>query len=123
MTALQSEAPPAHATVLHADAVAALPSVPLGPVEGAHQKVLWSTGSSVAGVLTVEAGRRLGPHAHSSNDHHIWVLGGRAVILGKEVAAGSYAHIPCGIEHDIDATDTEGCTVFYLYAPAAAMPA
>jgi hypothetical protein len=25
-------------------------------------------------------------------------------------------HIPSGIEHDIDATNTGGCTLFYLYA-------
>jgi hypothetical protein len=49
------------------------------------------------------------------NHHHIWVLEGRATILGTEIGPGAYVHIPSGIEHDIDARATDGCTVFYLY--------
>ena len=69
----------------------------------------------MAGVLTVEAGHRLGPHAHRVNHHHLWVLNGRATILGTELGPGSYVHVPSGVEHDIDASSTGGCTVFYLY--------
>jgi quercetin dioxygenase-like cupin family protein len=69
----------------------------------------------MAGVLTVLAGHRLGRHTHRVNHHHLWVLDGRAVVLDRELGAGSYVHIPSGVEHDIDASDTEGCTVFYLY--------
>jgi hypothetical protein len=43
------------------------------------------------------------------------VLDGKATILGTELGAGSYVHIPYGVLHDIDATATGGCTVFYLY--------
>jgi hypothetical protein len=43
------------------------------------------------------------------------VLEGSADILGVEVGPGSYAHIPNGVDHDIDASATDGCTVFYLY--------
>lgn len=101
--------------VLAADAVAALPSMPFGSIAGITHKVLWQDGTSMAGVMTVEGGRRLGAHAHRANHHHMWVLEGRASILGQEIGAGSYVHIPSGVEHDIDATDTAGCTVFYLY--------
>jgi hypothetical protein len=45
------------------------------------------------------------------------VLDGRATILGHDVGPGSFVHVPSGIEHDIDARQTDGCSVFYVYAP------
>lgn len=103
-------------TILTPEAVAVLPLEPLGPISGAMHRVLWRDGDSMAGVLTIEAGHRLGTHTHRTNHHHIWVLHGAARILGTELHAGSYVHVPSGVEHDIDASDTGGCTVFYLYA-------
>jgi quercetin dioxygenase-like cupin family protein len=35
------------------------------------------------------------------------------------VTAGAYVHIPAGVDHDIDATETDGCTLYYLYLRAA----
>jgi hypothetical protein len=102
-------------TTLSSDAIAELPSVPLGSSDGVTHRTLWSSGSSSAGVLQVSAGHRLGVHAHRVNHHHIWILAGHAEILGETLGPGSYAHIPSGCDHDIDATDTHGCTVFYLY--------
>ena len=102
-------------TVLTADAISRLPDVPLGTLDGVEHKVLWRNETSMAGLLTVPAGHRLGTHAHRGNHHHIWVLDGRAVILGEELDAGSYVHVPSGVDHDLDATATNGCTVFYLY--------
>lgn len=101
--------------VLDHDAIAALPVEPLGTEGGVTHRVLWRDATSMAGVLTVEAGHRLGTHAHRVNHHHMWVLDGRAEVLGQDVGAGSYVHIPSGVDHDIDATRTDGCTVFYLY--------
>jgi mannose-6-phosphate isomerase-like protein (cupin superfamily) len=103
-------------TVLTAAAVADLPLEPLGRLEGVRHRVLWQNGSSMAGVLTVAGGHRLGSHAHRTNHHHFWVLEGRAMVLGTELGPGGYAHIPSGVDHDIDATQSDGCTVFYLYA-------
>jgi mannose-6-phosphate isomerase-like protein (cupin superfamily) len=103
------------AVVLTAAEIAALPEVPLGNLEGVSHRVLWRNDTSMAGVLTVRGGHRLGAHRHHANHHHLWMLEGRATILGVEIAAGGYVHVPVGIEHDIDATRTEGCTVFYLY--------
>jgi quercetin dioxygenase-like cupin family protein len=103
--------------VLTATAVAALVPVPLATIEGVSHRVLWENDTSMAGVLTVDAGHRLGSHAHRLNHHHMWVLEGSAVILGVEVGPGSYVHIPGGVEHDIDATGSSGCAVFYLYLP------
>jgi uncharacterized RmlC-like cupin family protein len=102
--------------VLTSEAVDALPEIPVGDLNGVTHKVLWQTADSMAGVLTVDAGHRLGSHAHRTNHHHVWVLTGNAVVLGQSLDAGSYVHIPAGVDHDIDATATDGCTVFYLYA-------
>jgi len=102
-------------TVFTGPEVDRIPAVPLGPNPGVTHRVLWQDGTSMAGVLTVGAGCRLGTHTHRVNDHHIWVLEGHAFVLGREIGPGSYAYEPSGVEHDIDASGTEGCTVFYLY--------
>ena len=107
--------------VLTAEAIAALPVEPLGSLSGTTHRVLWRSDTSMAGVLTVAGGHRLGAHAHRANHHHMWVLDGNAEVLGTQLWPGAYVHIPAGVEHDIDATGSNGCTVFYLYlAPAAA---
>ena len=106
----------AEAVVLPAQAIAALPDVPLDrSVEGVTHRVLWRSDTSTAGVMTVAAAHRLGRHAHRLNHHHLWVLEGEAEILGVLVGAGAYVHVPAGVEHDLDARATDGCTVFYLY--------
>jgi mannose-6-phosphate isomerase-like protein (cupin superfamily) len=107
-------------TVLTAEAIARLAPMPLGTLTNVTHRVLWSHDCSMAGVLTVAGGHRLGAHAHRVNHHHMWVLDGHAVVLGAEVGPGSYVHVPAGVEHDIDATASDGCTVFYLYLPPTA---
>jgi mannose-6-phosphate isomerase-like protein (cupin superfamily) len=106
--------------ILDAEAIAALPVFPIGSVEGVERKILWRSETAEAGVLVVLAGHHLGAHTHRVNHHHLWVLDGRATILGHDVGPGSFVHVPSGIEHDIDARGTEGCAVFYVYAPTAA---
>ena len=101
--------------VFTAEAIRALPEQPLGTRSGVAHRILWSNEESMAGVLTVAAGHHLGSHAHHANHHHIWVLDGSATIMGEELGAGAYVHVPSGVHHDIDATTTGGCTVFYLY--------
>ncbi len=101
--------------VLSAEAIAALPITAFGPLPGVTHRELWRTDTSMAGILTVEPGHHLGRHTHRANHHHMWVLEGRAVILGTEVGPGTYVHIPSGVQHDIEAATTDGCTVFYLY--------
>jgi mannose-6-phosphate isomerase-like protein (cupin superfamily) len=102
-------------TVLTPQEVASLPLQPLGALAGVEHRALWRSDTSMAGVLAIEGGHRLGPHAHRRHDHHLWVLDGEAVVLGTTVGPGSYVHVPVGVEHDIDATGSQGCTVFYLY--------
>jgi mannose-6-phosphate isomerase-like protein (cupin superfamily) len=102
--------------VLTAEVIEALPEVPLAEsVPGVTHRVLWRDGTSMAGVMTVAAGHRLGLHAHRRNHHHIWVVEGEAEILGAKVGPGGYVHVPAGVDHDLDATATGGCTAFYLY--------
>jgi quercetin dioxygenase-like cupin family protein len=106
-------------TVFTPEAIDRLPAgsvtTSTGPAEGVTNRVLWSTDTSMAGVLTVQAGHRLGTHTHRLNHHHIWVVDGQVAILDEVLGAGSYVHIPGGVPHDLDATNTGGCTVFYLY--------
>lgn len=105
----------ARATLASAGRIATLPAEPLGDLPGVTHRVLWQDGTSMAGVLTIAAGHRLGTHTHRRHHHHMWLLDGRARILGEDLGPGSYTHIPSGVAHDIDATDTGGCRVFYLY--------
>jgi quercetin dioxygenase-like cupin family protein len=107
---------PTTPVVLSANAIDQLEPVPLGvPGGGVTHRVLWRNDTSMAGVLTVAAGHRLGAHAHRVNHHHMWVIDGHATVLDADVGPGSYVHVPSGVVHDIDATTTGGCTVFYLY--------
>jgi quercetin dioxygenase-like cupin family protein len=114
-----------HAVVRSAQEIDRTAPRAFGSITGVQHRVLWTDGESIAGVMTVEHGCRLGLHVHRANHHHLWMVSGRAAILGRTVGPGSYVHIPSGVEHDIDATSTEGCTVYYLYqAPASrALPA
>jgi quercetin dioxygenase-like cupin family protein len=105
----------ASGTVVTAEAMAALPLVPLGNLPGVLHRVLWQHDGSMAGVLVIDAGCRLGPHRHRTNEHHLWMLEGHAGIVGHDVGPGGYVHVAAGVDHDIDATATNGCTVYYLY--------
>lgn len=106
---------PSTPVVLSAEAISDLPLVPLGHLEGVRHRVLWSDETSMAGVMEVEAGHHLGEHSHRRHHHHVWILEGGARVLGEDLVAGSYVHIPHGVAHDIDATASEGCTFLYLY--------
>jgi quercetin dioxygenase-like cupin family protein len=101
--------------VMPAAAIAKAQFEPLGPTVPATHAVLWRDDTSMAGVLVLAAGQRLGEHTHRRNHHHLWVVDGEVVILGERLGAGSYVHVPSGVVHDIDATATNGCRVFYLY--------
>lgn len=101
--------------VLDAGALAAISEEPLGDLPGVSHRSTWTDGTSKAGVMRVGGGNHLGAHTHRRHHHHIWVTDGHARVLGSDVGPGSYVHIPAGVEHDVDARDTEGCTFFYLY--------
>ena len=103
-------------TVMSPEQIAALPTHQLGTAVGVDNAVLWTDGVSTTGILSLSAGARLGRHTHRTHHHHMWVLDGEAVIADQRVATGSFVHVPPRIEHDIDATDTDGVTVYYSYS-------
>ena len=103
------------AIVLGPQEIDALPWNPLGDHTGVALQDLWTDGTSRTGVLRVDPGRRLGRHTHRRHHHDYWLVAGHADVLGRWLGPGSYVHIPAGVEHDIDATETEGCTVYFAY--------
>jgi quercetin dioxygenase-like cupin family protein len=88
---------------------------PLEGFDGAVYKLLWQSGKSVAGVMHIPAGSEVGIHEHRYSHHHMWVLDGEAEMMGRPIRAGTYLHIPTGVDHGFDRVGAEGCTVFYLY--------
>ena len=104
-----------HPVVLGPQEIDALPWTPLGDHPGVALHHLWTDGTSRTGVLRVDPGQRLGRHTHRRHHHDYWVVTGHADVLDRWLGPGSYVHIPAGVEHDIDATETEGCTVYFAY--------
>jgi uncharacterized RmlC-like cupin family protein len=109
---------PAEAVVFTAAAVDELPWERLHGLEHVQYKLLWRASGSTAGVMRVDPGANLDAHVHQTAHHHVWVLDGSFTILGRAVGAGSYVHVPAGVEHGI--TDAvSGCTFVYLYLRSA----
>lgn len=82
---------------------------------GVRRTVLWQQDGSTAGILELEAGARMGEHVHEHHSHHVWMLTGRAEVLGRTLEAESYWFVPPGRPHTLDALDPAGCRLFYLY--------
>ena len=109
--------PPSPVTILQATEMEHLPPERLDGIAGVFRRVMWREGSAESGVLTVGKGVRMGVHAHRHSHHHIWVLSGSADVLGTRITSGAYVHIGPGVEHEVDASQTDGCTLLYVYAP------
>jgi oxalate decarboxylase/phosphoglucose isomerase-like protein (cupin superfamily) len=101
--------------VLDADAVAALEWSPFPGSDGVRYKLLWRSGWSVAGIMDLAPGASLAAHTHSGAHHHLWVLSGEADLLGARVSAGSYVHVPTGVQHGITGVGPGGFSMLYLY--------
>jgi quercetin dioxygenase-like cupin family protein len=82
--------------------------------EGVSHQLLWRSGASLAGVMRVEQGGCVSSHAHRQAHHHIWVLSGQGRVMGRAVGAGSYVHVPAGVDHEVDAASGE-LIFLYLY--------
>jgi mannose-6-phosphate isomerase-like protein (cupin superfamily) len=104
-----------HPTVLSNAEIGVLPMLAFGDIEGVSHRVLWRDGTSTTGVMMIDGGHHLGAHSHRAHHHHFWVIAGEATVLGKRLGVGSYVHVPAGVVHDIDATATDGCTIYYTY--------
>jgi quercetin dioxygenase-like cupin family protein len=82
---------------------------------GVSHKVLWQSGGSMSGVMRIDPGGCLDRHAHRAAHHHFWIFEGSCEVLGRRLAADSYAHVPPGVDHGVDDVGDDGCVFFYLY--------
>ena len=93
-----------------------LPWEPLAAVgTGVEHRVLWRSGSSLAGIIRIAPGGEVSAHAHRRAHHHLWVLDGEGRALDRPLGPGSYVHIPAGVQHAIQTTGRDGLTFLYLY--------
>jgi hypothetical protein len=87
--------------------------------QGVEHRVLWRSGTSMAGIMRIAPGGEVWRHAHRRAHHHLWVLDGRGSTIGHGLEPGAYVHIPAGVEHGIEAsTEGSGLTFLYLYEHA-----
>ena len=103
------------AVVRTSAAVDALPWLAFDGMDDVQNKVLWELGDSHAGLMRLADGATIASHRHHAGDHHIWVTTGRCSVLGTAIDAGSYTHVPAGVDHEIADVGPEGCTLLYLY--------
>ena len=66
------------------------------------------------GLFKLEPGAELPTHVHRSFEHHALILEGGCVAGDRYLRAGSYEYVPPGVEHGIERTGPEGCTLFYV---------
>jgi mannose-6-phosphate isomerase-like protein (cupin superfamily) len=104
-----------HATLVTAPAGEALTWRPLDPYDGVDYKLLWRSGSSVAGIMRIAPTGMVTPHAHDNAQHHMWVIDGSVEMLHEVVGPGTYAHIPAKMDHSLRAVGGGPATVLYLY--------
>jgi quercetin dioxygenase-like cupin family protein len=83
--------------------------------EGVRHKVLWRSGSSVAGLMRLARGGFVGPHAHRRAHHHLWVVDGEIEVLAVVLGTGSYVHVPAGVTHSMTNRGDGPATFLYLY--------
>lgn len=92
----------------------------LGP--GVRIKVLWSDGDEIAGVLLVEPGASVEPHAHAGGSHHLYVLEGRCWVGDRLLVEGGYAHVPEGASQALRGDRPLGCRLLYVAHDGALLP-
>lgn len=102
-------------TSLSVSTVLQLPWENLHGVPGVRAKVLWRSGTSLAGMLLIEPGAALTAHAHPDGQHHAYVVEGRCRVGDAVLTEGAYIHVPAGAAHDIASAGPNGCRLFYLY--------
>ena len=98
------------------DTVANLAWEPLPGSPHVDNKVLYTTGTHVAGLLRLHPGAREVTHVHVHGEHHIWVLAGSVWIDDTELKADSYLHVPARLSHTIEDGGV-GSLLFYVFCP------
>lgn len=96
--------------------LAGLPWEPLPAIgEGVEHKILWRSGTSMAGVMRLSPGGFVGAHSHRAAHHHLWVLEGSIEVLATVLGPGSYAHVPATVTHAMVNRSDGPTTFLYLY--------
>lgn len=98
-----------------AEQIAGMPRRAVRDLTGVHERVLWSSGVQVSGVMDFAPGATMPEHVHHDHSHHVWVLDGSVVVLGQTLTRGAYAHVPPGVPHEV-AAGPDGCSLFYVFS-------
>ena len=94
-----------------------LPWKPVFGCPGVRTTDLWRLGDTHDALIAYEPGAATPGPPHHGADHHIGVVSGSATIAGRRVVAGSYVHVPPGIDHPIAEVGPEGCTLLQMHRP------
>ena len=114
----QKTTPPADAvTVVERADIERQPWQPMRGLPGVEHKVLWRSGTMIAGLVRLAPGAEEPGHVHHDADHHVYVLEGAARIAGQQVESGGFVYVPAGVPHSPTDVGPDGCTVFYTYLP------
>ena len=87
-----------------------------------RHKVLWQSGTTVLGLMTIDPGASNPQHVHHGAHHHILVLDGECQMLGKTVGPGGYIYVPPGVPHEAVTMGSKPCVFFYTYRPVEVAP-
>lgn len=102
--------------------IEAIPWVDNPDLAGVRQKVLWQSGTTVLGLMSIDAGARNPMHTHHGAHHHILMLQGECEMMGKTLGPGGYIYIPPGTPHEAATVGAEPCVFFYTYRPVEVAP-
>lgn len=101
---------------LDAQAIDALVWQDVPGCTGVHQKVLWRLGDFVQALLEYAPAATTPGPPHLAAHHHIWVVSGSVTIAGRQLAAGSYMHVPPGVGHAATG-GVDGCILLQMHRP------
>jgi len=111
---------------LHALSQTEIDGLPWQPIEGCtdvHKKVLWHLGGFTEALIRYQPGASTAGEALLAAHEHIWVVSGAATIAGRRMLAGSYLHVPPGIQHPVEDVGPDGCTLLQMHRPHAPVEA
>lgn len=94
-----------------------LPWTPVPACHGVHEKTLWRFGDFVVALIRYQPSASTPGAPHLAAHHHIWVVSGSAVLVGRGLPAGSYIHVPPGAEHALENVGPEACTILQMHRP------
>lgn len=104
---------------LDASEIESMPWVDVPGSPGVRAKTLWQFGDFTQALINVRPGAVVPGEAHLAAHHHIWIVSGRATVAGRVMGAGSYLHVPPGIEHEISGVGLDGLTFLQMHRPHA----